>query len=784
MNSILDTNAMGIPQNILQGSTSYENDLLIFITGIGSLELKSLNHRAVSYFQNAIHNGISEGNFFKRIVHPEEFSLFEQYLRTIKDLHPGQKAEICLRLQSPFGYWKKFLIKSRLYEGFGPTKELYAISTAQAFDQRRNQGRKEKYSNLEAEKALQENLERHKALVNSLDQGFCIIEILLDLQQQPIDYLFLENNPAFEKHTLLKNSTGRTMKEFADDHEDHWFQQYGKVACTGESVRFENYAAVFDRWLDVFAFPIGSRKSKKVALLFSDITQRKKTEEELKKANETLEFEVKKRTKELKEKNRLLQMIFDTGRQGIVLLKPIFGTNSDISDFSFVRTNKIINRYYRQKSMIGKSFLKFNKHATKNGLFETLKQTMLSGEGTEFEVCLEQDERKNWFRITAHRQKGLLVNSIENITRQKLKANKLKKNIRFKKQLISTSPDVILIFNLKEEKVRFLNRGLSEEPEMSPKKLVGMPLMDILPLIHPQDRQKALEFHTRLVAASDKDIMELEFRLRGKERSWEFYHARAKVFMRNKKGKVCEYIIMLRNVQEHKKTQQALIKAEKLSIKGEVARTLAHELRNPIASIGMSADILEKKLGPEESHLLQNYIHIIRRSTTTLNSMITDLLSTANYSKIELGKCCLGRITNSALAHAQDRIYLAGVRVVKNYTGPYYISADEEKLKIALLNIIVNASEAMVPEEGVLTLSIKKERNFFKMMITDNGCGMVKEELEQLFNSFYTNKPDGMGIGLNSVKNIIDDHEAGIEVKSEPGEGTTFTLSFPCYQAS
>lgn len=222
--------------------------------------------------------------------------------------------------------------------------------------------------------------------------------------------------------------------------------------------------------------------------------------------------------------------------------------------------------------------------------------------------------------------------------------------------------------------------------------------------------------------------------------------------------------------------------AEKLSIKGEIARTLAHELRNPLASIGMSADILDKKIEEPEKKQLNTYISIIKRSTTTLNNLVTDLLTTSNYSPPVLNKCCLATTINKALAQAKDRIYLAGIKVIKNYKGHYYINADQEKLKIALLNIIVNASEAMTPNEGVLTLSIKKTDGHFKLYITDNGCGMKKEELAQLFESFYTNKAGGMGVGLSSVKNIIEEHNATIEVESEPKKGTTFILTFPAYK--
>ncbi len=104
--------------------------------------------------------------------------------------------------------------------------------------------------------------------------------------------------------------------------------------------------------------------------------------------------------------------------------------------------------------------------------------------------------------------------------------------------------------------------------------------------------------------------------------------------------------------------------------------------------------------------------------------------------------------------------------------------ADKEKLKIALLNIIVNASEATPPDEGIIEFSIKKHKTDFLLSITDNGHGLEKEQIDKLFDAFYTNKATGVGIGLNSVKNILHDHDAKIKVSSKPNVGTTFNLYF------
>src|SRR6185503_15955980 len=110
-------------------------------------------------------------------------------------------------------------------------------------------------------------------------EGFCVIEMILDGEGRPTDYRFLELNPAFEKHTGLKDATNRTIREMVPNHEMHWIEIYGRVATTGEPVRFVNEAkALGDRWYDVFASRIGGPDSRRVAILFKDITEQRRAE--------------------------------------------------------------------------------------------------------------------------------------------------------------------------------------------------------------------------------------------------------------------------------------------------------------------------------------------------------------------------------------------------------------------------------------------------------------------------------------------------------------------------
>ena len=135
------------------------------------------------------------------------------------------------------------------------------------------------------EKEIAEN---NKILFNSIDEGFCIIEMIFDEQGKPVDYRFLMINASFEKQTGLHDAVGKRMREFAPNHEDHWFEIYGRIALTGEPIRFENRAEQLHRWYDVYAFRFGEPKNSQVAILFNDITERKQTEETIKLLNQDL----------------------------------------------------------------------------------------------------------------------------------------------------------------------------------------------------------------------------------------------------------------------------------------------------------------------------------------------------------------------------------------------------------------------------------------------------------------------------------------------------------------
>ncbi|HEX8252351.1 MAG TPA: CheR family methyltransferase [Thermoanaerobaculia bacterium] len=143
-----------------------------------------------------------------------------------------------------------------------------------------------------AEIALRESEARYRTLFESIDQGFCTIEVLFD-GAEAVDYQFLEVNPAFEQQTGLSNVVGRRMRDVAPEHEHYSLETYGRVALTGEPARFESESTQPGRWLEVNAYRVGEPQLRRVGILFEDITDRRRAEEQLRKLSEADAFRLR-----------------------------------------------------------------------------------------------------------------------------------------------------------------------------------------------------------------------------------------------------------------------------------------------------------------------------------------------------------------------------------------------------------------------------------------------------------------------------------------------------------
>ncbi|MEI9909280.1 MAG: HAMP domain-containing sensor histidine kinase [Bacteroidota bacterium] len=215
---------------------------------------------------------------------------------------------------------------------------------------------------------------------------------------------------------------------------------------------------------------------------------------------------------------------------------------------------------------------------------------------------------------------------------------------------------------------------------------------------------------------------------------------------------------------------------------GQFAAALAHEVRNPLSNINLAVEMLKSTLSDDDQKI---YLDIIMRASGRINDVVTDLLAYYQAVEIKSEKHSIHQLLDEVLAMTSDRIMLKNIIVAKDYTPmDCTIWVNKQKMKIALTNIIINAIDAMRPEKGKLKLVTRSVKDKYIIEIEDNGIGISKENLKNIFKPYFTNKPCGMGLGLSTTLDILLSSHAGVAVQSEEGRGTRFILSFDNIQPS
>ncbi|HWB93667.1 MAG TPA: ATP-binding protein, partial [Puia sp.] len=216
---------------------------------------------------------------------------------------------------------------------------------------------------------------------------------------------------------------------------------------------------------------------------------------------------------------------------------------------------------------------------------------------------------------------------------------------------------------------------------------------------------------------------------------------------------------------------------EKFAATGRIARTIAHEVRNPLTNINLAVEQLQYEVDGHVAQSSELLLGMIHRNSDRINLLITDLLNSTKFADLRYQEIPLDQLLDETLELARDRIKLNNVTVVRSYdSAGCVLSVDVKRMKIALLNIIVNALEAMEPGKGILQIKTGSANHKCFVIIKDNGAGIDEEALSKVFEPYFTSKPMGTGLGLTSTQNIILNHNGAISLESARGMGATVTI--------
>ncbi len=254
--------------------------------------------------------------------------------------------------------------------------------------------------------------------------------------------------------------------------------------------------------------------------------------------------------------------------------------------------------------------------------------------------------------------------------------------------------------------------------------------------------------------------------------------------IRDSEGKHLGLVLVNRDITERREMERRLMHQEKMTVIGKLAAGLAHELNNPLGVISMFTQMALKKLSNDNP--LQEYLDIIRRNTDVCKKVIQNLLSYARMvpvhpRDINLNDCVTDVLFMCKPLLEKQRIVLE----TDLYKGLPHFKGDPDLLRQVFMNIVVNAIQAQ--EKGgrlKVTSSVLMEDGVLeavKLTFEDNGSGISSEDMSRLFEPFFTTKPEGVGtgLGLSTCKNIVEGHGGIIQVESEVGRGSCFTIILP-----
>ncbi|MCA9735282.1 MAG: HAMP domain-containing protein [Deferribacteres bacterium] len=234
---------------------------------------------------------------------------------------------------------------------------------------------------------------------------------------------------------------------------------------------------------------------------------------------------------------------------------------------------------------------------------------------------------------------------------------------------------------------------------------------------------------------------------------------------------------------QHEKLQNRIEEKERLAYLGELSAAVAHEIRNPLNSIELYMGLLQRQINPP-AEVASNIVKI-HKEIQSLNAIVTSFLKFARQPELVLTKVLLSDLVQESLFLASKDLKEKDIEVRVNLgKKDVTLNADANQLKQALLNVILNAIQSM-PQSGTLAINVHniEENNFILLQISDTGCGISKDNLDKLFQPFFSTRNRGTGLGLAIVKNIVEAHHGIVFVDSEEKKGTTISLKLPMEKA-
>ncbi|MBJ6724498.1 PAS domain S-box protein [Geomesophilobacter sediminis] len=629
-----------------------------------------------------------------------------------------------------------------------------------------------------AEFALKESERRYRTLFDMMHEGFAINEIICDAAGRPIDYRFLDVNPAFERLTghSRAGSVGRTAREILPGIEEQRIETYGKVALTGEPAESESYLKELDLYFRTKAY---SPEPGKFVVIYEDVTAQKRA------------------LREVREREAKLRVILESSQAGIVTIDA-----SGIITYANGRVAELLG--YPSEEFVGTPYAD---HVCASQREEAARGLDAIFTGAKSRLSTERcyvrkDGTLLWGYLTAGRVEAdsdgrvSILGVITDISDVKQVESDLKESRSFLSDLIEYSGMLIAVKD-RDGRYEMVNRKWEQETGIPRERCLGKRDTELFP-----GSGEAFRRNDGDVFTSGRSIVREEV-LDGP--GGRRYFLSSKFPVKGKDDAIRAVCVMTTEITDRKraeeerlKLEQQFLHAQKLESLGVLAGGIAHDFNNILTAILGNADLALMKV-PNESPATDN-LHRIERAAAQAGELAKQMLAYSGRGKFVIEPLDLNQLLEEMLHMLEVSISKKAALRLHLARPLLSVEADATQLRQVIMNLVINASEAIGDQPGVISITtgcmdcehsylndvwvegdIPAGRYVF-LEVADDGCGMDRETMAKIFDPFFTTKFTGRGLGMAAVLGIIRGHKGAVKIYSEPGRGSTFKILLPALE--
>jgi len=644
--------------------------------------------------------------------------------------------------------------------------------------------------------------ESYQALVASMDYGFCVLEMVFDGDGDPVDYGYLETNPAFEKQSGMVGVKGRTIKEIMPDIEDFWVRAYGDVARTGTPKRALHQAAALGKWFEIDAFRIGGAGSRKVGVLFKDVTDETRATEALRisAARQDVSLRLADALRELSKPDdivltaclilgsqlgvaRVQYAAVDAAQDGFLValgwtragVAPMPNTMLRLNDFG----PDVVAALRRGEPMrvddvrTDPRTAAFSGNYAAIGVRANLAIPLLKGGVLVTILSLHDDIARVWSDDDVQVARDMAERTWNAV--ETARAQALLRAERDQRQYIFDSMQEGFVLLDADWTISYVNNVAQDIAQRTRAFLLGKNHWEAVPdlLGTPVEALYRRVQQTRLPETIEHHYFFPDGRV-----GW--------IDIRVYPSLTGGLAIFFQDISDRKGVEEEL----RLSVrrKDEFLAMLAHELRNPLAPISAAAQLMAMVDLPPAR--VRQTSQVIQRQVTHMTALVDDLL---DVSRVTQGLVDITRtpqdmqaILANAVEQARPLIAAQGHQLdVDLPAQPAHVAGDAKRLVQVFTNLLNNAAK-YTPAGGILRLAMTITESEVLVHVDDNGVGITAELQPYIFDIFTQGERSidratgGLGLGLALVKSLAELHGGSVTcVSAGLGQGSCFTVRLP-----